>query len=77
MFIYPNIIVLCTMVFFLKDRIGFDSLELGLEVANSTTLRTAVGTTTGIGEIVSIILRFVTRGAPGGLISSTSLCRET
>lgn len=64
------------MVFFLKDGIGFDSLELGLEVANGMTMRTAVGTTTGIGEVVAIVLRLVTRGAPGDMMSSTSMCQR-
>ena len=72
MFVYPSIILLCSMVFFLKDRIGLNSLKLGLEVANGTTMRTAVGATTGIGEIVAIVLRLITRGAPGGTLSSTS-----
>ena len=75
-FVYPSIILLCSMVFFLKDRIGLDSLKLGLEVANGTTMRTAVGATTGIGEIVAIVLRLITRGAPDGMLSSTSQCRK-
>ena len=76
MLVYPDIILLCSMVFFLKDRIGLNSLKLGLEVANGTTMRTAVGTTTGIGEIVAIVLRLITGGAPGGMLSSTSWCRK-
>ena len=72
MLVYSGIILLCSMVFFLKDRIGLDSLKLGLEVANGTTMRTAVGTTTGVGEIVAIVLRLITGGAPGGMLSSTS-----
>lgn len=71
MLVYPGIIRLCSMVFFLKDWIGLDSLKLGLEVANGTTMRTAVGTTTGIGEIVAIILRLIAGGAPGGMLIST------
>ena len=70
MFIHPGLIF-GTMVFFLKYGIGFNSLELGLEVANGMTMSTAVGTTTGIGEIVAIILRLVTRGAPGDMMSFT------
>lgn len=69
--IYPSII-LCPMVFFLKDGIGLDSLELGLEVANGMTVRAAVGTTTGIGEVVTIVLRLVTGSAPGGMMSFAS-----
>ena len=65
MLIHPGI--LCPMIFFLKDRIGLDSLELGLEVTKSMTMRAAVGTTTGIGEVVAIVLRLVTRGAPVAL----------
>ena len=74
--VYPGIILLCSMVFFLKDRIGLNSLKLGLKVANSTTMRTTVRTTTGIGEIVAIVLRLVTGGTPGVMLSSTSKCRE-
>ena len=64
MLIYPPII-LRPMIFFLKDGIGLDGLEFGLEVANGMTMGAAVGTTTGIGEVVPIILRLVTGGAPG------------
>ena len=70
MFIHPGLIF-GTMVFFLKYGIGFNSLELGLEVANGMTMSTAVGTTTGIGEVVAIVLRLVTRGAPGDMMSFT------
>lgn len=73
MLIYPSIILCCPVVFFLKDGICLDRLELGLEVANGMTMGTAVGTTTGIGEVVAIVLRLVTGGAPGGMMSSASL----
>ena len=76
MLVYPGIIFLCSVVFFLKDRIGLNSLKLGLEVANGTTMRTAVGTTTGIGEIVTIVLRLIAGGTPGGMLSSIPLCRK-
>ena len=54
------------MICLLKDGIGFDSFEFGLEIANGVAVRAAVGTTTGIGEVVAIVLRFVTRSAPDG-----------
>ena len=52
------------MVFLLEDRIRLDSLELGLEIADGVTMGAAIGTTTGIGEVVAIILGLVTRSAP-------------
>lgn len=74
MLIYP-VIILCAMVLFFKDGIGLDSLELGLEVANGMTMRTAVGTTTGVGEAIAIVLRLISRGAPVNVMSSASLCQ--
>ena len=68
MVIHPGLIF-GTMIFFLKYGIGFNSLKLGLEVANGVTMSTAVGTTTGIGEVVAIVLRLVTRGTPGDMMS--------
>lgn len=64
------------MVFFFKHGIGLDSLELGLEVTDGTTMRTAVRTTTGVGEIVAIVLRLVTGSAPGVMMSFASWYRE-
>lgn len=64
------------MVFFLKHGISLDSLELGLEVTDGTTMRTAVRTTTGVGEIVAIVLRLVTGSAPGVMMSFASWYRE-
>ena len=68
-------IILCSMVFLLKDGISLDGLKLGLEIANGTAMGAAVGTTTGIGEVVAIILRLVTRSAPSGMMSSASSWR--
>ena len=56
--------VLCSMIFFLKYGIGFNSFKLGFEVTNGTTMRTAIGATTGVGEIVAIVLRLITGCAP-------------
>ena len=64
------------MQLFLKDGNRLDSLEFGLEVANGVTMRAAVGTTTGVGEAVTIILRLVTGGAPDGMMSLSSLCQR-
>lgn len=66
MLIYTSIIPSGPVVFFFKDGIGLDGLEFGLEVANGMTMRTAIGATTRVGEVVAIVLRLVTRGAPGG-----------
>lgn len=75
MLIYLSI--LRPMVFFLEDGICLDSLEFGLEVADSMTMRTAVGPTTGIGEVVAIVLRLVTGGAPvDGMMSFASIWRR-
>ena len=64
MIIHVSVIFECAMVFLLEDRIRLDSLELGLEIADGVTMGAAVGTTTGIGEVVAIILGLVTRSAP-------------
>ena len=57
-------LILRSMVFFFKNWIGLDCLELGLEVTNGTAMRTAVGATTGVCEVVAIVLRFIPRSAP-------------
>ena len=59
-----SVILGCAMELFLEDRIRLDSLEFGLEIADGVTVRAAIGTTTGIGEVVAIILGLVTRSAP-------------
>ena len=64
MIIQVGVILECAMVLFLEDRIRLDSLEFGLEVADGVTMRAAIGTTTGIGEVIAIILGLVTRSAP-------------
>lgn len=75
MLIYTSILLSRSVVFFLKDGIGLDSLEFGLEIANGMTMRAAIGTTTRIGEVVAIVLRLVPRGAPKDMVSSASLCQ--
>lgn len=57
-------IALRTMVFFLKHGFGFDGFEFGLEVGDRVTVRAAIGTTTGVGELVPIILTLLARSAP-------------
>ena len=64
MIIHVGVIFERAMVLLLENRIRFDSLKLGLEVTDSVTVRAAIGTTTGIGEVVAIILGLVTRSAP-------------
>ena len=54
---------------FLKDRIGLHRLEFGFEVVNVMALGAGVGTTTCVGEVVAVVLRFVARGAPSSWVS--------
>lgn len=64
MLIHVGVIFEGAMVLLLEDRIRLDGLELGLEITDGVTMRAAIGTTTGIGEVVAIILGLVTRSAP-------------
>ena len=64
MLIHVSVLVFSAMVFLLEDGIGFDSLELGLEITNGVAVGAAVGATTGVGEVVTIILGLVSRSAP-------------
>lgn len=64
MIIHVGVILECAVVLLLEDRIRLDSLELGLEITNGVTVRATIGTTTGIGKVVAIILGLVTRSAP-------------
>ena len=64
MLLQVGVILGCAMELFLEDRIRLDSLEFGLEIADGVTMRAAIRTTTGVGEVVAIILGLVTRSAP-------------
>ena len=64
MIVQVGVILGCAMVLFLEHRIRLDSLEFGLKIADGVTMRTAIRTTTGIGEVVAIVLGLVTRSAP-------------
>lgn len=57
-------VLLRSVKVFLKHRLGLDSLELGLEVGDVMAMGAAVGTTTGIGELVAIVLTLLAWGAP-------------
>ena len=48
----------------LKNWVGLASLKLGLEIIKGMAVGAAVGTTTGIGEVIAIVLGFVTGGTP-------------
>ena len=48
-----------SMKLLFEDRIGLDRLKLGLEITNVVTVGgAAVGATTGVGEIVAVVLGF-------------------
>ena len=57
-------IVFGTVNVLLEDRIGLESFEFGLEAVQSVAVGAAVGATTGVGEVVAIVLRLVTGSAP-------------
>jgi hypothetical protein len=64
MLIHVSILGLSTMIFFLEDRVSIGSLEFGLEVTDGMAVGAAVGATTGVGEVVAIVLGLVSRSAP-------------
>lgn len=64
MLIYGAIVLDSTMVFLLEDRVRLGRLEFSLEVANSSAVRAAIGATTGIGEVVTIVVGLVAGCAP-------------
>lgn len=51
------------MELFFEHRVFVRSLKLGLKVAEG--LSAAVGATTGIGEVITIVLRLLAIAAPG------------
>lgn len=60
------------MVFLLKDYLRFDSLELGLEIANGMAVGAAIGATTSVGERIAVVILLFTGTAPIPLISCLS-----
>ena len=52
------------MKFLLEHRLGLEGLEFGLEVGDGMAVRAAIGTTTGIGEVVAIVLALLAWGSP-------------
>jgi len=48
----------------LKDRVGLDMLELGLEVLQAGSVAAAVRSATGIGQVEAFILDFFTIDTP-------------
>ena len=61
---FVHLLLWGAMVFLLEDGIGLDVLEFGLEVGDDT-VGAAIGTTTGVGESVAIVLGLGPRRAPG------------
>jgi hypothetical protein len=55
----------------LKDRVLVNCLELGLEVTQN--LVATIGSTTLVGEIISIVLRLLAISTPYGLVSMRQL----
>lgn len=53
-----------SMKLFFEDRIRLDCLKFGLKVANGMTVRATIGSTTGVGEIIAVILGLIAWGAP-------------
>jgi len=64
MLIHGSIILSCTMVFLLEDRVRLGCLEFGLKIADGSAVGAAIGSMTGIGEVVTIVLGLVTWSAP-------------
>ena len=61
------------MIGLFENGIGFDGFELGLEASETAgTEGAAVGATTGVGEVVAVVLGFVTGFTPKGQISTTN-----
>jgi hypothetical protein len=65
------IVILGRHVF--KDRLGFDDLELGLEVFSSTSVARRVAATAGVRHIVRYVYDLLTRMAPVSLASTLFL----
>lgn len=57
-------IVFGPMNVFFEDRIRLDGFKFGLEAVDGMTMRAAIRATTGVGEIVAIILRLVAWSTP-------------
>lgn len=59
-----HVLVLRSVIVFFKHGLGFDCLELGLEIGDVMPMGAAIGTTTGIGELIAIVLALLTWRAP-------------
>jgi len=57
----------------LEDGLGFDDLELGLEVFSSTCMARRIAASTGVRHIVGYIYDLLTRMAPVSLASTLFL----
>ena len=57
-------VLLVWTVFLFEDGVGFDMLELGFEAVDVMAVGAAVGTTSGVGELVSVVLRLGSGKAP-------------
>lgn len=60
----------------LKDRLGLDRLELGLDVPHVVE-RVAVGAAAGVGHVVGKVVELVTLATPDGLVSAYRCCTRS
>lgn len=51
-----HVLRLSPVIVFFKHRLGFNGLELGLEIGDVMAMGATIGATTGIGELVAIVL---------------------
>ena len=57
-------IIVCPMNFFFENRVGFYGLEFRFEAIETMAVGAAIGTATGVGEFVAVILRLVSWCSP-------------
>lgn len=74
-FLKPQMLVRFSILFrpvniLLEHRIGLKGLELGFEAVEGVAVSAAVGATTGVGEVVTIILGLIARSTPGTITMS-------
>lgn len=59
-----HILILGSVEVFLEHGIRLYGFELGLEIGDVMAMGAAIGSTTGIGEIVTIVLALIARVTP-------------
>lgn len=65
-----HILRLSSMIVFFKHGLGFDGLELSLEIGDVVAVGAAIRATTGIGELIAIVLALLSWRSPITLPSS-------